>query len=142
MTLKFRFLSLITTLAVVGSCFASGGKNAPSSCPSVSAIQSEQVSMALRLTPNTYFAFHQSDYNTDKTWYFAIGFFEVDTEEAAITGGNSALKNLSGYPHPFFDGEEYWVCHYNAGPDLAAIAFYSDMVHTPLQAKQFLHRLS
>ncbi|CDZ76147.1 hypothetical protein BN59_00413 [Legionella massiliensis] len=142
MMLKSGILMLLGTLSA-NAAFATIQMQAPDACPKISLIKSEGVSMAYQLPPKNYFfAFQESSYDTNHTWYFAIGFFETDSMDVALSKGNSALNKLSEPSKPYYDKEGYWVCSYNVvGTDLAAVAFYADQPISPLQTKHLLRKI-
>lgn len=142
MRLKSKLLILATTLALANSVSASHGKIPPSNCPTVSAIQREKLSILLQLPSRGYFGLQKNSYDTDYLWYFAIGFFNTETEDEAFNSSLDALATVSGHPSPIFDEEGYWFCYYNASPGLYAIAFYQDLIGAPLRVKYLFSKLA
>ncbi|MFC7780204.1 DUF4949 domain-containing protein [Legionella taurinensis] len=111
------------------------------SCPDVSVIKNEGLSMAQVIMSNTYLTYHISQYNTDNTWVFGIGPVQASDEEQALEEGNALLYHLSGRPSPEDDGEGYSYCIYDLGSDnVQAFALRAADMKSIHQLKKFLHK--
>lgn len=141
MKLNAKLLSLIGALVMTSSAFASFGNLSPKACPNVSAIQAEGVSMALELFPRMFLTYQFSDYGTPHNWFFAVGFFKQEKEADAITEGKKSLSSLTGNPKPLLNEEGYWLCDYDIGNNLAAVAIYADLKNPLPIIKQFFQKL-
>ncbi|KTC87147.1 MULTISPECIES: DUF4949 domain-containing protein [Legionella] len=142
MKLKAKLLSLISALVMTSSAFAAFEDQGPKACPSVSAIKAEGVSMALEFFPKIFLTYQFSDYGTSHNWFFAVGFFKQEKESDAIAEGKKSLVKLTGSPKPLLNEEGYWLCDYEIGEKLAAVAIYADLKNPLPLMKQFFQKLS
>ena len=136
MRLKSRLFTLLGALITASSSFAAMTSSAPISCPSISAIKAAGVPKVHEYTPQVFFAYQISKYDTEYKWIFSIGYFKTDSKEQAIIDGNNTLLNLAGDPIPVSD-EDYWFCRYDAGAGYTALALYTEHPLSPPLIKRF-----
>lgn len=141
MMLRSRVFTFLGALAIASSSYTAFANIPPGTCPEVSSIKSEGLSLAYELMPKVFFAYQISKYNTELSWVFAIGYFKSDTEELAVIDGNKTLVNLAGTPLPEYDKEGYWLCKYDLGTGYTALAIHTETTPGPNQLKRFFHNI-
>lgn len=114
----------------------------PEVCPSAAAIKAEGVSYAYNLMLDLYLTTNGSQYDTDKSWEFAIGIIRADDEDRALAQGNQVISTLSGQPLPQEIEPGTWACIYHiADNDYLAAAFYTDFPMAPAKIKSYFHHI-
>lgn len=128
MMFKSKLLAVTGALVIAGSSFANIQE--PPSCPSVDAIKVAGLSNAEEISHSIFVTFEFSQYDTDLNWLFLSGPFMAKDEEHALIQANKALRYLSGNPIAESDASD-WICTYEIGSDLAAVAIQSNGMPVP-----------
>jgi Domain of unknown function (DUF4949) len=118
-----KLLSAVATFSLASTLYAAPLRHVE--CPSVDAIQSKGVSLAMEVMPNVFLGMEAGNYNTSTNWVFAIGLFETDSEEVALDAANDALAGIFGPVAE--DDEDGMMCLYATNdPNVGAIAIEDD----------------
>ena len=136
MKLNAKLATLAGALLLSSVTFA---KELPSQCPDVNAIKAEGLSAVELITDNYYFAYQQSNYNTETDWIFLIGIIEGDDEGQVLEDANNLLTGLSGNPSPE-EEDDVVGCLYDLDDEHMAIAVTGDSMLSPRQARRFFRK--
>lgn len=116
---------LFLSLSVVSCAYASPFEDAPTSCPSVTAIDAIGVDQALNLRGSDWIAYHYPEnYGTDQQWGFFFLVGDVKNKQVAIRLANRKIKVLGLQSGPEYNDEVGgWVCYYLGRGKKANVGF-------------------
>jgi hypothetical protein len=114
--MKRKFTMIVLASLFAQTSFASAVFQAkPESCPSVSAIQSVGVDVALDGVYGGWAGMHQkNNYGTPETWSFLVVVGQANDQIDALKIANGAIKQLTLSEGPIQkdDGSDNWACLY------------------------------
>ncbi|KGP62457.1 hemin-binding protein [Legionella norrlandica] len=140
MKFKTKLTAFIGALILASSSLANQIK--PNTCPTVTSLQSEGMTMSSEIMEGIYITYNLSHYSTSSSWVFIIGPFIADNEEIALGEGNKLLSTLTGSPTPEDDREGNWICEYNTSSrDIIAFAIEADDMISPLKMMRYLRTI-
>jgi hypothetical protein len=82
-------------------------------CPSINSIKNEGLNGVSEFL-GSYFAYHNSQYDSQRPWCFVLMPFDTKTADEAIQQANTYLPKLSGNPTPSYtDSLGNAICNYD-----------------------------
>ncbi|KTC78994.1 hemin binding protein Hbp [Legionella cherrii] len=133
MSLGVKLSTFAAALVLAGSAFA-----IDASCPDLSALQAEGISMAEQIGNDYYIGYSMSNFGSSSEWGFAIGPVQADADEDAVDASNQILNNMTTPGFPLELDENVLVCLYDTGnPYVYSIAVRGYAI-SPMKLKQYL----
>ncbi|KTC89710.1 DUF4949 domain-containing protein [Fluoribacter dumoffii] len=136
MSLGVKLSAFTAALVLAGSAFAMD-----TTCPNLSDLQAEGISMSEPLGNNYYVGYSLAHFNSSSNWGFAIGPVQAESDEDAIDVSNQILNNMTAPAFPLELDNDVLVCLYDTGnPYIYSIAV-RDYAISPMKLKQYLQKI-